>query len=473
MVFTVLGQVFLLAIACCIAFRRTAIPWVLSAAMPFVASASVIASGNGITPLFMLLLVIFAIPVLDWINRSSDTSLGREPGRTPLLLFGLWTTAISLLGPIYFAGIPVLDPRSGIDDEVQFPSLLAFNISNIAQVAYLLLGLAMVVYIGRAPGVSPHLASVGLAIGSVLSTLRLVLPKDLSRELLDTSPSIRYINTTPDGQERLRGVFSEPSALATFSITALVFFALSSTQSTGKRRVFNLVMTGWCLVNLGLSGSGTALVGGLIVTGLLIVQALSRFCSGRARWSQNAVFASFLIVPVLIVVLPLLYGSANGVIGDKVQSTSYVARSSADLFSLNLAAQSMGLGVGLGSNRPSSYLAMLLSCTGIIGTTLFFYGLVRLVHGAYRIRGFQPSAWALIALIVTKCVAGPDMSEQPMWMLMAVCANAAWRAHRPSEPLQPAGLRPHRTDRLPRETWGRSLGRPGRPPAAGARQLSG
>ena len=441
MVVTVMGQVFLLAMAYCVAFRRTAIPWVLSASMPFVASASVISAGNGVTPFFMLLLITFAIPVLAWITRSGVASLGREPGRRTLLLFGLWTTALSLLGPIYFAGILVLDPRSGIDDEVQFPSLLTFNVSNFAQVVYLLLALSMVIYVGRLPDVSPQLVSVGFAIGTVLSTLRLVLPQGLARELLDTSPSIRYINTTPDGQERLRGVFSEPSALATFSITALVFFALSTSRLTGKQRGFSVVMAGWCLVNLGLSGSGTALVGGLIVTALLISQGLSRFFSGRTAWSSPAVFASFVLVPVLIVVLPLLYGSANGAIGDKVQSTSYVARSSADLFSLDLFVRTLGIGVGLGSHRPSSYLAMLLACTGLIGTVLFFLSLVRLVHGAYRLPDFQPSAWALVALVVTKCVAGPDMSEQPMWMLVAVCANAAWRARSSGPELVPQGVR--------------------------------
>jgi hypothetical protein len=91
---------------------------------------------------------------------------------------------------------------------------------------------------------------------------------------------------------------------------------------------------------------------------------------------------------------------------------------------------------------------MLLSCTGLLGTTVFFYALARLVHGAYKVRAFQPSAWALIALIVTKCVAGPDMSEQPMWMLMAVCANAAWRPRTEGEPRMTAGLGPPGTDRV-------------------------
>jgi hypothetical protein len=424
---TVVGQVFLLALVYCVALRRPAIPWVLSASTPFVATASVISSGNSVTPFFLLLLVIVAIPVLGWLYRPVDTALAAEPGRTSLLLFGLWATVISLLGPIYFAGTPVLDPRSGIDAEVQFPSLLQFGISNFAQVLYLLLGLAMVIYVGQVPGVSPQLPSIGFAIGTVFSTLRLVLSEDLTRELFDTAPNIRYINTTPDGQERLRGIFSEPSALATFSITALVFFAMSAARSTGRLRAFSLVMAAWCLLNLGLSSSGTALIGGLIVTGLLGGHALYRFASGRSRWSPLAVFGVFLSIPVVIVVLPLLYGSANGVIGDKVQSDSYAARSAADLFSLDLVGQTLGWGVGLGSNRPSSFLSMLLSCTGVIGTGLFFFAVARLVGGAYRIPAFQPSAWALVALLVTKCVTGPDMSEQPMWILMAVCANAAWR----------------------------------------------
>ena len=47
---------------------------------------------------------------------------------------------------------------------------------------------------------------------------------------------------------------------------------------------------------------------------------------------------------------------------------------------------------------------------GLIRTTLFFYGLVRLVHGAYRIRGFQPSAWALIVNVPLAMIASSPLA---------------------------------------------------------------
>ncbi|WP_206541953.1 hypothetical protein, partial [Leucobacter celer] len=55
----------------------------------------------------------------------------------------------------------------------------------------------------------------------------------------------------------------------------------------------------------------------------------------------------------------------------KLGSKSLNSRSSSDTFSLDLAAHTWGLGVGLGANRPSSFATMLVSCVGLIGAIAF------------------------------------------------------------------------------------------------------
>jgi hypothetical protein len=444
-----LGGVFALAVVTSIVLVPRALPWVLSAAVPFSATAAVIVGDNGVIPFYLIAIVLAARAVLRYPHRQPDLPGSCEPGRTPLLLFGVWTIAITALGPVYFAGLSVLDPRGGIDDQVLSPATLTLKISNLAQAGYLLLGLVVVLQLGRLPALPPRLAGLGFAIGTVLSTARGLLPESLQRKLFDTSPTVRYINTTPEGEERLRGIFSEPSGLASFSITAIVFFVMTASRSTGRLRAGCLVMGAWCLVNLSLSSSGTALIGGIIVVAVIVAQAVGRFVSGAVRWSREVLVLALAAVPVVIVVLPLLFDTVLATVDDKIDSDSYQSRSTADLFSLDLAWQTWGLGVGLGSNRPSSFLAMLLSCTGLIGTVLFLAAVTRFVRHAARLPEFQPTAWALVALLVSKLVAGPDMSEPVMWILIGICANVAWRASplpagravRPPEPFDPAATR--------------------------------
>ena len=132
-------------------------------------------------------------------------------------------------------------------------------------------------------------------------------------------------------------------------------------------------------------------------------------------------------LPAAIVVAPSLYRSAAGVVGDKVGSSSYENRSTADLFSVDLTWRTYGLGVGVGANRPSSFATMVLSSTGVLGATLFVVAFLAILARAVRVREFQPAAWALVSLMFSKLVAGPDLSDPVMWFLLAVCAHAAWR----------------------------------------------
>jgi hypothetical protein len=438
---SIVGGIFVVLILACLMLRRELLPWVLSAAFPLLATAALVVAGQSILPYYVVAIAIIVsrlVPVR--VKDLLQIDLAARVGLRSLLAFGVWTLIVTIAGPLLFAGVPVLNPREGIDQGVAEPALLAPQISNFAQSAYLIFGICVVVTLGSTRTFPAWIPAVGFTIGTSLSSLRSLLPEGVQRDVFDNSTGVAYTAGVVNGVERMRGIFSEPSSLGAFSVTAAVFYVMTASRTTGWSRYFSLVMSAWALINAALSGSGTALVGGLALLAVITAQAGQRFFSGESKLSASALVVSVLAIPVGIVVGPALYAAATAMVDDKVDSSSYANRSSADLFSLDLSMYTYGFGVGVGSNRPSSFFPMLLSCTGVLGTALFLVALVSLLSGALRNRDFHPTAWALTSLVFSKLVAGPDLSDPTMWFLLAVCASAAWHGPQTSDECRPPAV---------------------------------
>ena len=440
---SILGAIFgLLALAGLLG-RREVLPWSLSAGVCFQGSIGIIVAGENVQAFYIvaIVLILTALGGLH-LQKLFAHDLTTEPGLRPLVAFAAWSLLVTATAPAVFEGIDVLRPRDGIDDGVADPAALAYQISNLAQSGYLLIGVGLVVVLGSRPVLDPRLPAAGLAIGTVLSSVKELLPTNVQQAFFDNSPNVHI----SDELDRMRGIFPEPSALGGFSVTAAVFFVVAASQSQGWRRYPSLALGLWALVNAFLSGSGTALVGGLLILGVIAVMAVYSALAGLTRVSPGALVVSILVVPLAIVAGPSIYASANGLVGDKVDSTSYANRTAADLFSLNLTGQTYGVGVGVGANRPSSFLAALLSTTGVLGTALFVVAFAVVLRGAIRSRPHQAAAWALVALTFSKVVAVPDLSDPLMWTLLAVCAHATWS---PRAPGRASGSRRPRSAAVP------------------------
>lgn len=430
---TTLGLIFILvAGAAALRFGRAALPWLLSAGIAFPVSAALVAGSNAVYPFFLTAFVV-AIAVIAWFlsrQRGVPATTEEAPGRRALLLFTAWCCLITVFAPLAFAGIPVLDPRAGVDEQVFRPNPLQFTVSNLAQLLYVLLGVAVVIFLARAPKLSPAVPALGFGLGTGLSSLQLTaeavgLP--WPRHVFSNSPNVRYIDMTSEGELRFRGLFAEPSMLATFSITALVFFILLASHRAGRARAGYLALAGLSLLNLLLSEAGTAVVAGAAIALVVVGRGLYRFLAGRSRWQPGLVGVGLAGFVVAVWFAPQIFASAVDLLSSKLGSGgSYEVRSAANLFSLQVLADTWGLGAGLGSNRPSSFATMLISCVGVVGTALFLAAVVPLVRSAARRPEWRPTAWALVAFFITKSVAGANMSEPLMWLCLGVCAHAAW-----------------------------------------------
>jgi hypothetical protein len=106
---------------------------------------------------------------------------------------------------------------------------------------------------------------------------------------------------------------------------------------------------------------------------------------------------------------------------DKSDTGSFIYRTTADLYSVLLTINTYGLGVGLGSNRPSSLLATVLSNTGVLGLGLFLTMAFQFVRNGSLTKSWI--RWSGIALLIDLALSGPDITFPPMWALFALLAQ--------------------------------------------------
>jgi hypothetical protein len=117
---------------------------------------------------------------------------------------------------------------------------------------------------------------------------------------------------------------------------------------------------------------------------------------------------------------------------EKGSSDSALVRFGADLFAIGLTIQTHGLGVGLGSNRPSGLAASLLSQVGLAGFVLFFSAAAATLWKLPK-----QDRWismAALALLLAMTFGIPDLSFPFLWVLFALAAQSRGAAALEAEP---------------------------------------
>jgi hypothetical protein len=108
-----------------------------------------------------------------------------------------------------------------------------------------------------------------------------------------------------------------------------------------------------------------------------------------------------------------------------ISNSGTVARLNADLHGLHLLIETDGLGVGLGSNRTSSFTSSMLSSVGVVGTFLFVGFVYRLMRD-YAVRfpglsGLQLFALgAVVMMLLPLCLSIPDLNLPMLWAALWV-----------------------------------------------------
>lgn len=371
----------------------------------------------------LLLRVLFAA-------RRTDLDVERlPPGTILLMLFLGWSTFVTLVAPIVFNGLHTVTVNSAV---------LAAGVvttSNIAQLGYLFIGVCVVVFLARSPSAGPEIVGLLTSACTLLSTWR-YLSKNYGvpfpSNTFDNAPFAAFIETSASGAERFRGVLSEPSALAGMCLVTIAYMITRAPGLSGMRRAGALTIAGVALY-LGIdSTSTTFIVAGVATAVLMLTVFLFGFLSRRSLLSRTVGLLGCAAAVVGVWLLPTLTLALGSTLGDKVSTESYHERALANTESYRVFLDSYGFGVGLGSARASSFVPTILSATGVAGTALLIAAIAVVIRQGYRVPEYRPVVWGLVALLIGKISAGPDLSDGSglLWISIGLLSHAGYVGRR-------------------------------------------
>lgn len=193
-------------------------------------------------------------------------------------------------------------------------------------------------------------------------------------------------DTNEAGFARIAGAFSEASAFAGVSLGCLCF-AYTYWRRTGSRYAAGLSLT--LLVLLLLSTSSTAYVGLAVLSVPVLISLVRSIAGRRLRQGELAVMAIGGLALIAIMgatvydqrVTEPFQQLIDTAVLNKHKSTSGQERSYWNAKSIEALGDTVGLGVGFGSSRASSWPIAVLSQLGLVGAVLMAALLAVVVRG--------------------------------------------------------------------------------------------
>jgi hypothetical protein len=324
----------------------------------------------------------------------------------------------SFVLPEIFNGVPVFEARSGMDYiDVSQLYPLQFTVSNIAQPIYIFVNLFVILFlriraeaksfdttIGRALDIMFIIGFTMLIWQSISIYFGIPFPEDFIR---GASLDRAYRTESLAFGVRMNGSFAEPADLGMFAGVCLGY-------GLGLLFLMGRVGMGLFLVGAGIfmgvaSGSTTAIVA-MLGPILFLVLSAKRIKVNIITISVASIGA--IIFSFWIYNSDFLANFINSTLVQKIDSSSFAARFFSLEYSLTLFIDTFGLGVGLGSHRPSSMIAMLIACLGIFCVPVIYYVFVKplaLLRSRYPFHATIFLAYS--AILFAAAVSVPDMSH--------------------------------------------------------------
>lgn len=430
-ILTPIGLAFLVAVIVCLAISPRSLVWVLSAAVPFSHTAMVVVGSNGLSPFWCVGLVAVArlgylqIRRVLRLRHSQRPRHGRPVKLTgatlALALFAVYGTVITAVGPALFRGVGVITPRGGLDSQIDNFTPLTYTTSNVAQLAYVVVGVLVVMYLATEPPRTIRVIEAAIIAGFAITLFKHFLPDLWPQAWFDSNPSY-YYHYIFDGA-RERGPFAEPSLMGMFLGMSLAYLVAGFWRARTAVRVLYgvLFLIGIYLYSVSYTGTALLSLGG--VAGVAVLSLLWRILRHGTKRARLMFFAC---VAALVALALIFWNTVSkysvDLVIEKLGSDSFASRNASNLNSFHVLMDSFGLGVGLGSDRPSSLFFVLLSCVGIIGTVLFLRAAFGYLAHGLSTPAVSPIAWAFLAQLIAQLVAKPDISMPGLWLLMGMLA---------------------------------------------------
>jgi hypothetical protein len=427
---------------------RLLVPWAIAVSVLQAASVFNVSGvfPIGVSPYFFVTLLICLRFFPLWL--SGQLGFGRDESVClyvrPLLLMVLWGVLSATVLPVLFSGALVDSPRGGMDALSAIP--LQWTWSNVAQAGYLVLNFVFIVYmlwqsadrnqIERCIAAFRWSGAFAAAVGAyqlLAHFTGLPYPASFFNSNLAWA---QLTDQSIGGAWRVSATFTEPSAAGSYFAmwtTLLLFSALGGERVTWSD--YFLLVSGIVMLALTTSAAGY-LVGATVLVLLFGKQMLDLLVRGVI--GRRILFILVIVVSALmagLMLLPNVRHVLHEVIWQKSQSSSGRDREATAFHALYLGFETVGLGVGLGSNRPSGLLFYILSNMGIPGLLLFSY----LLHVTRVLTAQAPTrwiserfgswiracGWAFAVELLAALIAGAEITAPALWVswgiLLAVC----------------------------------------------------
>lgn len=415
---TIIGVIFFCCAAYCFLRKEDALLGLLLIACTFEAASAMNFGERGIQPYYIVAVFIIARAV---VNKVFGVAGGKVTSPYKwLLFFGFIAVASAFVSPIVFAGIPIYDPKIGIDEGLFIRPPLRLGPNNLIQACYLAVHIAtafslLAIRFSPAKTRKAFLWAFYIEVSFIFaeSFCQLAGVSFPLSIILNNPGYALWKNSMEAYGTRNPGTFSEPSVAGVFlTLYCAAFLAQYLTRKGGAAKV---VIS---LVAMGMVASTTS----LFVVCLTLVMLLISYPPFRPPWYINLSQAKRIIWILLVIVAPLVFALVfssgfravlTAVTVSKGESGSFINRTASDLYSLGLLFQTYGIGVGLGSNRTSSFLSTSLSNVGILGTLAFVIFCFKLI--ANLTDEYVWLKWALFAFFMNMAIGIADMTIPLFW----------------------------------------------------------
>lgn len=426
----------------------------------FGAAAAILVGGANIQPAHLFLAFVLATVLARRHEAAAAiraVSFG-QPGFW-LLCLVVYGIGSAVLLPRLLAGGTQIVPL-GASEYANTGSTVPLGpvSSNITQSIYMLANLicfGMTVAIGSRRGGFRIIvvALLSYSAGNVLlAMLDIGTYATGTQALLNFMRNAQYAMHFDDevnGAKRIVGSYPEASAFARATLGAFAF--------TGTLWLFgrNAALTGLLAVAsfalVILSTSSTGLAGAPLVLLILYISMLWRtgFDPTLPFSSAAALCAPVLLITLILAVLlddrasEIVQRYADTLIFNKSSSTSAIERSSWNSYAIQNFFDSLGLGVGLGTVRTSSFPVALLSNVGIPGTVFYLLFVTTALFGqrnapdTIEADACIAARTACIALMIGDTLAAPTVEQGLLFYALAGLACSS-----PRDQLAPVLLAP-------------------------------
>ncbi|MBB3318306.1 MULTISPECIES: hypothetical protein [unclassified Rhizobium] len=404
-------------------------------------AAALTLGGSSVPPahLFLLFVLIAALRTPSLPGMAINAFRLGKPAfwLAGLLLYGAISAYFS---PRLFAGMSHIIPLGASE----YPSTggtvpLGPVSSNLTQTIYLTADLLCFVIIASVCSTKTGFRATfnGLlawaAVNVMFALLDLATSATGTEELLQFMRNAQYTfhdSDTINGMKRIVGSWPEASAFAGMTLGALGFTGTLWICGRYPGTTGLLALCSFVLIIL--STSSTGLIAAPICLFLLYLTAVLR--CGISPESRRSTGVVLLAPPIalgltLIIVLQdnlfrTIYDYVDLLVLSKSTSGSAVERGSWNLAAWQNFTDSLGLGVGLGTARTSSFPMALLSNVGVPGTVFFLVFLLSALRPGMSARTFESDVRlaacnGCLGLLAGSLVAGPTVDLGLLFFVLA------------------------------------------------------